>query len=179
MHAIVSLLDKKHFRRIENLWRELEFECGLTGISLTPLPHFSWHIAAEYDFERLGDTLPELAQSSQPFTVRTTGLGLFTGDSPVVFIPLIKDETLTAFHRDVWERANPASVGASSFYAPDAWVPHISVAHGDINRDKLGCAIERLAFKSFNWEIEIDHLALVYQYSGQVGEIQTKFPFTG
>ena len=179
MHAIVSLLDKKHYRNLENLWRELEFECGLSGINLTPLPHFTWHLAAEYDFDRLGDTLPELVQSSSPFNVRTTGLGLFTGDIPVVYIPLIKDEKLAAFHRSVWKRANPTAIGASAFYAPDAWVPHISVAHGDVNRNKLSCAVQRLAFQTFNWEIEVDHLALVYQYSGQVGEIQAKFPFSG
>ena len=68
MRAIVSLLDKKHYRNLENLWRELEYECGLSGINLTPLPHFTWHLAAEYDFDRLGDKLPELVQSSSPFT---------------------------------------------------------------------------------------------------------------
>jgi 2'-5' RNA ligase len=177
MHAIVSLLDEPHFRRIETLWQELEFDCGLAGINKTPLPHFSFHVAAEYDFDRLNDILVSLAKSSQTFMIRTTGLGLFTGDIPVLYIPITKDNALEEFHRNVWEEVNAVAAGASPFYAPNSWVPHISLARGDVDRENLGCAMERLAFERFDWEIEINHLALVNQYSGQVGKVQGRFPF--
>ena len=179
MHAIVSLLDEQHHKQMEDLWRELEFECGLTGINLTPLPHFSWHLAAEYDFKRLETVLVELALGSKPFFVRASGLGLFTGQSPVIYIPLVKDHTLANFHQCVWQRIKPTAIGASPHYAPESWVPHITLAYGDVERSKLGCAMQKLAFQSFDWQIKVDQLALVYQYSGQVGNIQSSFPFRG
>jgi hypothetical protein len=127
MYAIVSLLDEHHYNRIENLWHDLEVECGLSGVTLTPLPHFSWHIANEYDYRRLEASLQELAANTQPFSVRTTGLGLFTGASPVLFIPIVKDSTLAVgsynHHQDFFGRAlditlpdgSPAHTGCVAF----------------------------------------------------------------
>jgi 2'-5' RNA ligase len=179
MHAAVSLLDDPYYSLVVDLWRELELDCGLQGVNLTPLPHISWHIAAEYDFARLGLILQRLADQTRPFTVHTSGLGLFTGESPVIFIPVVKDSGLARFHQEVWESVQPVAVDGSSHYAPGVWVPHITLAHGDVDSPKLGCAIQKLAFRRFNWEIQIDHLALVYQLSGQVGELRNKFMFSG
>lgn len=177
MHAIVSLLDDHHDAQIEEIWRNLESECGLAGVTLTPLPHFSWHIAAEYDFKNLEAGLATLAARALPFTVRTTGLGLFTGPSPVIYIPLIKDFALAAFHLKIWELADPVAVGPSPHYTPDSWVPHITLAYGDVSPDKLNCALEKVAFRPFDWTIAVDHLAVVYQLGGQVGKLQNKFAF--
>lgn len=179
MYAIVSLLDEQHHARMLELWRGLEADCGLAGVALTPLPHFSWHIAAEYDLKRLESALAVLAAGSQPFTVRTTGLGFFTGPSPVVFIPVVKDHTLASYHQRVWELALPAAMGSSTHYMPEGWMPHITLAYGDVDAARLGCAMENLAFQPFTWEIRVDHLAVVYQLSGQVGRLQSRFPFGG
>ena len=51
MHGLVSLLDPEHYQQVENLWNELEEECGLEGIKVTPYPHFSWLIAEDFDWE--------------------------------------------------------------------------------------------------------------------------------
>ncbi|HEX9029692.1 MAG TPA: 2'-5' RNA ligase family protein [Anaerolineales bacterium] len=177
MYAIVSLLDEQHNNQMLELWQGLEAECGLAGVALTPLPHFSWHIAAEYDLKRLETALAVLAAGSQPFTVRTTGLGFFTGASPVVFIPVVKDRTISRYHQQVWDLVLPAAMGPSDHYAPEVWVPHITLAYGDVDAARLGCAMEKLAFQPFSWEIPVDHLALVYQLSGQVGRLQSSFPF--
>lgn len=179
MYAVVSLLDEHNYARLENLWRELEVECGLTGVTLTPLPHFSWHIAADYDFKRLEAVLTGLAAETKPFTVRTFGLGVFTSESPVIYIPVVKDAYLCTLHQRVWEDTQPAAVGSSSHYSPATWVPHITLAFGDVDRIKLGCAMEKLVFQSFKWEISIDNLALVYTLGGQIGKLQNRFPFNG
>jgi 2'-5' RNA ligase len=179
MYAVVSLLDEQHERCIGDLWRELESECGLAGIMLTPLPHFTLHIAAEYDFKPLETGLAEFAIRSQPFTVQTTGLGIFSGASPVIFIPVIKTAALANFHRQIWELAQPMAVGPSAHYGPESWVPHITLAYGDVDPEKMGCAMEKLAFQTFSWTIHIDHLAVVYQLGGQVGRLQNKFMFGG
>lgn len=177
MHAVVSLLDDAHAPQMEALWQALQADCGLAGITLTPLPHLSWHIAAEYSYKRLETALQELTAAAAPFTLRTTGLAVFTGPSPVVFIPVVKTPALSAFHKVIWEKVQPLAIAPSLHYAPDAWVPHITLAYGDVTPENLGCAMEMLAFRSFDWEIQIDHLALVYQLSGQVGRMQNKYAF--
>ena len=90
MHGLVSLLDQEHSATVERLWAELETECGLTGIKVTPFAHFSWLIAEDFDWERLGEALAEIAIATKPFIIRTTGLALFTGEHPVVYIPVVE-----------------------------------------------------------------------------------------
>jgi len=58
VHAVVSLLDQSHYEKVEALWSELASRFGLRGIYRTPYPHFSYHVAAGYDVDRLSDARP-------------------------------------------------------------------------------------------------------------------------
>lgn len=175
MHGLVSLLDKKHFNLVEEIWQDLENNCGLKGIHVTPLPHFSWQIAEDYDWDALELALQEIAATIEPFTVRTTGLALFTGESPVVFIPVVRTKELSEFHDAIWQQLALISSKPSLYYAPSFWMPHISLAYGDVDAEKLNCLMEKLASRTFNWEIEIDNLTLIYEPEGTIGQIRYKF----
>lgn len=102
MHGLVSLLDKKHYALVEEIWQELEIDCRLKGIHVTPLPHFSWQIAEDYAWEALENALQELAFEAEQFKVRTNGLALFTGEEPVVYIPVVRTKELSRFHEMIW-----------------------------------------------------------------------------
>ena len=79
LYAVVSLLDAPSYGLVEQLWSELRQRCGIAGIYKTPFPHFSYHVAAEYDMNRLESRLRTLARRMAPFRVCTSGLGIFTG----------------------------------------------------------------------------------------------------
>lgn len=175
MHGLVSLLDKEHYALVEEIWQELEGDCGLRGIHVTPLPHFSWQIAEDYDWDALKIALGELVAGIQPFTIYTGGLALFTGESPVVYIPVVRTRQLSELHEIIWERLTPLSRAPSLYYAPDFWMPHISLAYNDIDPQKLTCLMEKLAFRAFHWEIEIDNLTLIYEPAGTIGQIRYRF----
>lgn len=179
MHGIVSLLDESLGIRVQALWDGLEQECGLAGIKITPIPHFSWQIAVDYKFARLESTLRSIASETKPFPMRCSGLGLFTGERPVLYIPVVRTEALSRFHRLVWERIWDLSASPSPFYSPDAWMPHITLAHGDLDSDNLHCALEGLTARAFDWEGTVDNLSLVYQTQDQVGELRYRLNFGG
>lgn len=177
MHGLVSLLDKTHYALVKEIWQELETDCGLTGIQVTPLPHFSWQIAEDYDWGALELALGEIAAGCQPFSVRTAGLALFTGEIPVVYIPVVRTRELSELHELIWQRLAALSTEPSPYYAPARWMPHISLAYGDVEPSKLSCLMDTLAHRTFNWEIEIDNLTLIYEPVGTVGQIRYKFEF--
>jgi 2'-5' RNA ligase len=179
MHAIVSVLDDVHYARLVALWQELEVECGLAGIRATPIPHFSWHIAQDYDFPRLSMVLQWITGIAQPFDVHTGGLGLFTRANPVIFYPIVRTGVLTQIQQAIWERVVGLSTNPSPHYTPETWIPHITLAHGDVGAETLCCAIERLAFQTHNWEIRVNNLAVVAQVEDQVGELKYRLPFSG
>lgn len=159
------------------MWNELEAACGLAGIKITPIPHFSWQIAENYRFEQLENILAEMVLSIKPFTVRTTGLALFTGDDPVVYLPIVRDISLSTLHAKIWERLLAVSVAPSPYYAPQYWMPHITLAHKDVNRKTLACLMERLAFQNHTWELGVDNLAIAFQSEGEVGLVRKRFNF--
>lgn len=177
MHGLVSLLDKKHYHLVEKIWQELEVDCGLKGIQVTPLPHFSWQIAEDYDWDRLEFALKNIAEAANPFTIRMTGLALFTGENPVAYISVVRTKELSELHQVIWERLHSISQSSSPYYSPSFWTPHISLAYGDVDTEKLQCLMGKLATRTFNWEIQIDNLALIYEPEGTIGRIRYKFKF--
>lgn len=179
MHGLVSLLPEPYYHQVESLWQELETNHDLHGVQITPLPHFSWQIASNYDFEALEAIIDDLAACTPPFIVRTTGLGLFTGIRPVLFVPLIKDAFLQNLHATIWEKSIPTVAGLSSYYSPTHWIPHISLAYQDIDAQNIGPIMQNLTFRTFNWELCIDNLALIYEPEGEIGRLLFKIPLRG
>lgn len=180
MHGLVSLLDPDHYARVETLWAQLETHCGLSGVKKTPVPHFSWQVTMDYDFGGLKLALAKLTTELAPFTVRTTGLGVFTGKNEIVlYISLIKDEKLFKRHQTIWQATLPYTAQPVAYYAPENWMPHITLGHGDVNEDSLACATRLLAREDFNWQIAIDNLLLVSQPEGENALEMARFDLTG
>lgn len=177
MQGLVSLLPEPLYQKVEGIWQTLESEAGLNGIRVTPYPHFSWQIAEDYNLERLRPILEQIASQTKPFSVRTNGIGLFCGESPVIYIALVKTLELVRFHSKVWESTLGTSSTASPYYSPGNWVPHISLAYGDVTVENIGQAMKKLAFQSYAWEMQVDNFTFIYEPQGEIGQIRFKIPF--
>ena len=172
MHGVVSLLDTASEQKVKALWQDLELNYGLKGAQITPIPHFSWQIAEDYDWEEARALLDELAADILPFTIRSSGLGLFTGEQPVLYLPLVKERMLLEVHALFWQSFEGIAKAPSFHYHPDAWMPHITLAHGDLGKDVMGNLMEAMAFLPLNWEVTIDTLALLYQNKGEQARLE-------
>jgi 2'-5' RNA ligase superfamily len=171
MHAIGSILDATSSRKIEALCDELDMRFKLEGINALPISHFSWQIAAHYDLRKAQLLLDELAKDVLPFSVRTVGIGMFTGTSPVLYLPLAKDRLLLEIHELLWQAFDGLSQELSPYHYPDSWMPHIALSHNYTSIEKLGDVVKALAFKTINWEYRIDNLALLKQSAGDAVEL--------
>jgi 2'-5' RNA ligase len=177
MHGIVSLIDSKHNQLVEKLWAELKREFSVHGVYVTPYPHFSYHVAQDYDVDKLESVLKRITSNITTFKVRTSGLGIFTGASPVLYIPVVRSQELTQLHAELWQEISPASSGVQEYYHPDQWMPHITIGFGDISKDNLSQIIPFLAERDFNWEITVNNLALIYD-TGTKQELKSRFDIT-
>ena len=162
MDAVVSLLDEKHYKLVEDLWTDLERRFGMRGIYVTPFPHFSYQVAERYDVDRLAGALKRFAARTRPFTVRTGGLGLFTGSFPVLYVPVVRTPPLSEVQDQLWTEVSPTAAGISPYYAGEQWQPHITLAHGDLDPERLGAATRYLAERDFHWEVLIANVALIH-----------------
>jgi len=178
MDALVSLVDEKHYNLVVELWDELEQACGLKGVRVTPFPHFSWSVAQSYFDVELEKIVGMIASSVRPFKVRTAGVGMFTGDKPVVYLPVVKTVELMRYHGLIWQLTAPVSRERSRYYSPENWMPHITLAYDDITTRNIGPVMERLAFRSFDWEFTVDNIALIHHLTGAKAELKHKYQFT-
>lgn len=176
--AVTALLDDTFTAKVKSIWSLLDVECGLKAINATPFPHFSFHIAQSYDLDELDARLQEVVEKTSSFSVRTTGLSVFTGYEPVVYIPLVVSQTLLDLHQLLWEKTSPLGERVSGHYRPGYWVPHVTLANRDVLEEGLACIMRRFAAQSFVWEIQIDQLAVLSQ-QGSVGEMHQVYPLRG
>ena len=178
MYAIASILDPKTDQDIRRLWEDFEVNCGLTGIKMTPIPHFSWQGADAYQLEPVEEILEELASNMSPFRVHAAGLGVFTGEQPVIYVPIVKNQGLFEIHRALWEAARPFAVVPNLHYDPDRWMPHITLAYRERDPARLGCAFATMISQRLELEIKVDHFAILYQTDGKAG-LRNRFAFRG
>jgi 2'-5' RNA ligase len=177
MHGIVSLLDNDHNQLVEELWAELKQEFSVDGVYITPYPHFSYHVAQDYDLDKTESVLERITSNITTFKVRTSGLGIFTGASPILYIPVVRSLDLTQLHQELWEQISTASSGIVDYYHPDQWVPHITVGFGDISKDNLSQIIPFLAERDFHCEITVNNIVLIYD-TGTKQELKSRFEIT-
>ncbi len=176
MYAIASLLDPVSTQTVQDLWKRLEERCGLTGIKALPLPHFSWLGVQNYETERVESALKEISEEIQPFQVRVSGLGVFTGRLPVLYITVVKDDTLLNLHRVIWDRVYPDTVQANMYYDPGHWIPHITLALRESDINRMGCAIADMALMPVEFETNVNNIAILFQQNGLTG-MKERFDF--
>lgn len=176
MNGIVSLLDDQHAEMVETLWAELASRFGTKGIYATPFPHFSYQVAEHYEIDLLSSILARFASRCAKFRVKTTGLGVFTGPRPVLFIPLVHSLTLTLFHRMLWQEISGVGTGLLGYYTAESWVPHITLALGDLHRENLADMMKFLSDREFNWEITVSNIAFIHD-TGVKQELSFCFSF--
>lgn len=179
MQGVVSLLDDRHYARVEAIWEELGQKFDVRGMYVTPYPHFSFQVAEAYDEEACAQALRELAARTHPFRVRTAGLGIFTVANPILYIPVVRSPALSELHAQVWRTVRQVVPGAvAHYYHPEEWAPHITLAHGDIDQDRLAEIVRVLSRRNFHWEVSVNNLAIIYDTGKQQG-IRCRFNFEG
>ena len=165
MHGVVTVLPEPYFERVAHLWQALKLHFGVGSPKATAVPHFSYHISPEYDLAALEEVLLETAVSTPPFTVKTTGIGIFPGEKPVVYLPVTRTPELQALHSALWPRLQSVAQGSaleSAYYAAANWFPHITLGHSDITTENLGPIITWLNGQSLAWEIQATNLTLLH-----------------
>lgn len=161
MIAIASLLDNRASERVTELTTSLENKFGLKGVKITPYPHLTALTAEIPDMEELKQYLELTCLETRKITVRTTGIGIFPGQNPVIFIPVLRTPPLNdlhaRLHRDIAEMSTEMGV----YYNPNLWLPHISLALGDTTPEVLGPVLSFLCDYNFNWEITLNNLTIM------------------
>jgi 2'-5' RNA ligase len=172
MDGVVTILEDDYYRIVQDIWQDLHRVCDLQNSANLTVPHFSWHVAQAYrDEAGLSVMLEKICQQISPFTVRTTGIGLFFQPRLVIYIPVVKTQVLMDVHRMLWEELAQLAEQPLSYYAPEMWVPHITLIHEELSNTGLSSVLSRLSTWQFEWDLQVNNLALIGQSASASGTI--------
>jgi len=178
MLAITSVLNPNCAERINRIIKSLELEFGLDDVQATPDPHITYQLAGVRKLSALNQVLRDVARTTAPFTAFTTGLGLFPGPNPVIYIPVLRSEMLNNLHQRILKATAPLCLRTDKFSGPDCWMPHISLALHDTTPEVLGPVLQYLNKQTFNLKLTINNITILRQ-SGEKFVPEKQFGFEG
>ena len=167
MVAVVSLLDAEHTQMVNEIIDDLEQVFGLKGVKITADPHITWLICEVEKLTELKSYLKEVAGQTTAVLVKTTGIGIFTGEHPVIFVPVIRADEFNQVHAELFKGIRSFSRQTVNFYDPDNWVPHISLALRDTTSEKLPHIVKYLNERTYNWKIQLDNISILKNEANQ------------
>jgi len=161
MQAIVSALDDPFRERVEEIWGELKAVFGLKGVIGQTRPHFTYQVAARYDAAAVDAALSRIAAATPPFEAPTRGLGLFRGEQTVLYLAVVRDGGVERAHERIWAEASAAASELRMYYAAETWVPHITLAIGDLSEAQAPDIMRFLGRREYRWTVPVTNLCLV------------------
>lgn len=179
MQAIISRLDPNTSEIVSDLWQKLYDECGLNAIYTIPTPHVTWFAADKIDLDHSLASLSEIASEAKPFTLHTFGLGIFSGEKPVLYLPMVKTLEMIHLHCNIWEKIEPYAKAEKLYYSPKMWVPHITLALKDLTRENMACAVNAISFDPIELYVVIDNLIVAEYEETSLGELLFQYNFNG
>ncbi|MCA9887640.1 MAG: 2'-5' RNA ligase family protein [Anaerolineae bacterium] len=171
-NGVVALFDTDITTRINDLWVLSERILGHHPEILAPFAHLTFHVAERYESPALATDLMQLAMKLEPITIQSSGLGIFTGPKPVLYISVVRTAALSAFHEEVWKIADKHAIETHDYYGPSRWVPHITLGHSGMYEGDLTKLINAFHKESFSWSIKLTHLSFTDDTPTQVHQLQ-------
>ena len=179
MYAIISEIDEHSSETVSKIWQNLCEVCGLDEIYTLPTPHFTWLIADEMDLEQTGLILESMILKVPAIRTFTFGLGIFSGTLPVLFLPMVKTIDMIHLHQEIWDKIGPHCRKLNMYYSPSLWMPHITLALKDIDKEKLACAVNAYAFEQMELSVTMTSIDIAESEDKKIGKILQRFPEKG
>ena len=179
MHAIISELDTQSSDVVKELWGRLREACGLMAIYKLPTPHITWFVAETLDVQSVEAIIADLSSRSRELSTYVFGFGIFSGQRPVFYLPLVKSQAMIDLHNEIWSQVIAFSQRPNRYYSPNLWLPHITLAINDITKESLACALESVAFEPVEMKVTADNLIVVAQEDDPSSLALKQFRFTG
>jgi|SRR6056297_681541 len=177
INGIITKLPEFFEQEVLTVWDDFHRKFGISRIKVTSFPHLTWVIAKESDETLVDEKLNIIRKKTFPFVLSTNGIGIFTGKRPAVYIQIKPSIQILEFQKKLYETFSDHSDGLKKFYAPERWIPHISIAIEDIDLTNIGAVMEYLLPNTFKHDLRIETISLVRKEKGQTMELVSDYWF--
>lgn len=130
-YAVSLFFDEETDRWIRQAWQAIE-DAGVSSfLSRGPYhPHLTMAIFEWANVAHVREELTAIATGIDSFRVLFPSIGIFPGDEGVVFLAATMSETLFDLHQRLHQALYLHCRNPVSYYLPNIWNPHCSLARG-------------------------------------------------
>lgn len=175
IYAVASLL-RISGSSAQKAWENVRRVFDAAGIELTDLPHISWHVAMHYDLDLVEQFLRQQARHLAPMSMNVAGIGVFSGENPVMYLPVTKTQDVTAMHNSLWNGMSAFSFAVNEHYNPRLWIPHVTLTSADTCGDAICQVVSELAYVELYLDFITNEFAIIYK-DGVDGGVYRVVPF--
>jgi hypothetical protein len=167
--GVISLVDVENDKSSRLLWKRVTEVIGKCGMKIPKYPHFSWQVAVNYQIENVVEVIQNIALTTHRFNIQVSGLGIFPGDLPILYLTIVRSSILDEIHQKVWKACSEFGKDISPFYSITRWIPHLTIASGQVTPFDISSAVEEMVGETWDYEIEINNLAVAFQIGDEAG----------
>lgn len=158
MEGIVSLLEGAPAETLFGIWNQIRRDMGLHDSDRTGFPHISYQVAERYTTPILHQLLHEISGTVETFQATATGIALFPKEEPVVYIPIVRSDAISALHNQIWNTVTRSAEGVSDYYSRMRWMPHITLIQESLPPDQVAQIVRLLAAQQIKLTFEITNV---------------------
>ena len=172
--GVLSLLEGTLLAEARRLWKLFETEYGSTGAQAFDYPNLTFQGGICDDVEGLAGALAGMCQQTAPVEIIVDGLGYFETPAPTVYLKVQRTEELQHINRAVNAVLSATCVHVAEYYLPERWVPHVTLAMGDLTPHDLERSRQDLRQYHPRYQQVISSLQLVQRHepTGRIEIVQ-------
>ena len=137
---VVSILESGSVHdETMNLWRIMENRYNFKNAQTSVLPYMTFldGTCDDLDIEVVDRAFVELCPYLHPVEIIVDGMGWFESPFRTVYLRVIATDGLRQFHRQMYDVFASIMKRPNELYMPHNWVPHITLAVGDVTSQGL------------------------------------------
>jgi 2'-5' RNA ligase len=165
VHHVIVPLDADHAHAVAQIAADLAAALAAPPeILASTSPHITLASYTGLETDRVIAALAPVAATTEPFTLRAHGYGVFAGDADAdlsLHVMAVRTRELDELHRRVHAALAAAGACLAGNTHPSVWSPHVTVLDRGLTPRLVGRAVEVLARRPHRtWSIDVDSLVI-------------------
>ena len=161
--GILSILEDQPYEEVKRLWKLFEKSYNSIGVQTFNHPNLTFQGGEVTDTKALTRDFKGLAAEIEPFEIEVDGFGSFR--KRVIYLRVKKSREITRINGIVNQHLESRGETVFEEYTPERWIPHITVAMGDLAESEFDKAWSSLSGVKFGFVQKLHNICLVKRYS--------------
>jgi 2'-5' RNA ligase len=173
--GIVSNLEEEPYQLVKRYWNLFERKFNSVAIQDYSHPHVSYQAARTNNIRALKKDFEKIIAQIKPFEIEVNGVRQF--DEKVIYLGIKKTTKLVKIHKLIHSFLKDNCHGLFKHYAPEIWIPHVTLAMDDLSKANFKKAWFELKDSKIEFKQSIHNVCMVKWYPGGKIKIAKRYRF--